>query len=196
MMYETPVLETERLILKRGTLLDFQKVYEYDFTKLRDIGGVFEFVKLDPEVIAEYGFEIPTPETCDWIIYLKESLEPIGNIVADRERSDINSIELAINTHPDYWGQSNITEKDHVKENGYTKEALIKVMEFLFSQGYDNILYTYTEGNKKSRRFCEKMGFAPFMEKPVMWKKYGMLTEYTFIMSKQQFEQLYKQKTR
>ena len=41
MLYETPVLETERLILKRGTLDDFQHVYEYDFTKLRNINGEF-----------------------------------------------------------------------------------------------------------------------------------------------------------
>lgn len=49
MMYETPQLETERLILKRGTLEDLQKVYEYNFTKLRDINCEFEFVKYDPE---------------------------------------------------------------------------------------------------------------------------------------------------
>ena len=49
MIYETPVLETERLMLKRGTLEDYQKVYEYDFTKLRDINGEFDFVKQDPK---------------------------------------------------------------------------------------------------------------------------------------------------
>jgi len=39
MMYETPQLETERLILKRGTYEDYVKVYEYDFTRLRNIAG-------------------------------------------------------------------------------------------------------------------------------------------------------------
>ena len=39
MIYETPVLETERLILKSGTLQDLQKVYEYNFSELRDIAG-------------------------------------------------------------------------------------------------------------------------------------------------------------
>ena len=34
MIYETPILYTERLVLKRGTLEDLQKVYEYDMTKL------------------------------------------------------------------------------------------------------------------------------------------------------------------
>lgn len=36
-MYITPNLETDRLILKRVTDENFLKVYEYDFTRLRDI---------------------------------------------------------------------------------------------------------------------------------------------------------------
>lgn len=51
MEYETPIIETERLILKRGTLEDYQKVYEYDFTKLRNINGEFELIKQDPKKI-------------------------------------------------------------------------------------------------------------------------------------------------
>jgi hypothetical protein len=37
MKYSTLPLETERLILKRGSAEDFQTVYEYDFRALRDI---------------------------------------------------------------------------------------------------------------------------------------------------------------
>lgn len=44
MILETPTLETERLILKKGLPEDFIKVYEYDFTKLRDICGEFKLV--------------------------------------------------------------------------------------------------------------------------------------------------------
>ena len=60
MIYETPQLETERLILKRGTLEDLQKVYEYNFLKLRDIAGEFIFEKQDPKKIE--GFEIVEPD--------------------------------------------------------------------------------------------------------------------------------------
>ena len=83
MMYETPILYTERLVLKRGTLEDLQKVYEYDMTKLRNIGGEFEKVKLDPKKIE--GYEIPYPNSYDFTVYLKEDGTPIGNITADRE---------------------------------------------------------------------------------------------------------------
>ena len=183
MLYETPVLETERLILKRGTLDDFQHVYEYDFTKLRNINGEFEFVKVSPEVIAKYGFEIPVPETYDWIMYLKESGEAIGNVVADRENKDINSIELAFNTHPNYW------------KKGYTYEALIEIMRFLFSTGYDNILCGYDEGNIKSKSIGEKLGFEPYKTIPNAWKKNGkQITTYVTILSKEKFYEVYDEK--
>lgn len=183
MIYETPQLETERLILKRGTYEDFVKVYEYDFTKLRDINGEFEFVKYDPEKLK--GWEIPEPETYDWIIYLKENMEPIGNIVADREQQDIKAIELAFNTHPNHW------------RKGYTSEALIEIMKFLFNQGYENILCGYADGNYKSKAIGEKLGFEPYKVKENAWiKDDTTITSYTSILSKEKFNELYKTKIR
>ena len=37
MKYITLTIITDRLILKKGSFEDYKKVYEYDFTKLRDI---------------------------------------------------------------------------------------------------------------------------------------------------------------
>ena len=181
MMYETPQLETERLILKRGTLKDLQKVYEYDFRKLRDIAGEFEFVKYDPKKIE--GWEIPEPESYDWVIYLKDTMEPIGNVTADREQKNIKAIELAFNTHPNYWRM------------GYTSEALIEIMKFLFNQEYENILCGYDEGNIKSKSIGKKLGFLPYKKKENAWMKNGIpITSYTTIMSKETFYELYKGK--
>ena len=87
------------------------------------------------------------PESYDWILYLKSSGEPIGNIAADREQKDIKGIELSFNTHPRFW------------RNGYTVEALIEIMNFLFNQGYENILCGYDEGNLKSKNIGEKLDF-------------------------------------
>ena len=70
MKYKTPTLETNRLILKRGTYEDYTKVYEYDFTKLRDIAGEFEYVKQDPKALI--GFDTYADDqdnVFDWIIY-------------------------------------------------------------------------------------------------------------------------------
>ena len=183
MICETPVLETERLILKRGTLEDYQKVYEYDFTKLRDINGEFDFVKRDPQKIK--GYEEVYPESYDWILYLKASGEPIGNVVADREQQDIKSIELAFNTHPNLW------------KKGYTTEALIQIMKFLFDQGYENILCGYDEGNIKSKNIGEKLGFLPYKVEPNAWQKNGVpITSYMTIMSKERFKDLYSYRSK
>lgn len=181
MMYETPVLETERLILKKGTLHDIQKVYEYDFRKLRNIAGEFVFEKQDPEKLE--GWEIPEPETYDWIIYLRNTMEPIGNVIADREQKDIKAIELAFNTHPKHW------------RKGYTSEALIEIMKFLFSQGYENILCGYDEGNIKSKNIAKKLGFSHYIVKENAWVKNGVpITTYTSILSKQKYLELYQNK--
>lgn len=181
MIYETPQLETERLILKRGTLKDLQEVYEYDFRKLRNIAGEFEFVKYDPKNIE--GWEIPEPESYDWVIYLKDTMEPIGNVTADREQKNIKAIELAFNTHPNYWRM------------GYTSEALIEIMKFLFNQEYKNILCGYDEGNIKSKSIGEKLGFVPYEKIENAWIKNGIpITSYTSILSKERFYELYDNK--
>ena len=176
--YITPVIETERLILKRAPLSDYLKVYEYDFTKLRNINDEFEFVKLDSKRVE--GFEEIYEKSFDWIVYLKDGMKPISNIVADREREDINSIELAFNTHPIYW------------RRGYTSEAIIGIMRFLFNNGYDNIICGYDEGNFKSKSIGEKLGFIPYEVKENSWVKDGVpITSYITILSKERFADLY-----
>ena len=37
-------IETDRLILKDGTIEDWIKVHEYDFNYLMDINGIFKYV--------------------------------------------------------------------------------------------------------------------------------------------------------
>ena len=179
MFYETPILETDRLILKRGILNEYLKVYEYDFTNLRDIDGEFEFVKIDPKKIE--GYEIPMPESYDWIVYLKENNEPIANIVADREVKDIKAIELAYNTHPNYW------------RKGYTSEAILAVMDFLYENGYEAIISGYDEGNVKSASIGKKLGFLPYKIEENAWIKNGKpITTYSTLMTKERFYSLYK----
>lgn len=171
-------LETERLILKRGTKEDYKKVYEYDFTKLRDIAGEFKFEKLNPEIIK--SFDNPSEGDYDYIVYLKDTMEPISNIVADREDKKINSIELSFNTHPNYWRQ------------GYTTEALIALMRLLFDSGYDNIICGYDKGNIKSKNLGIKLGFIPYSIKEKAWVKNGQdITTYKSILSKERFNELY-----
>lgn len=181
MKYKTPNLETQRIVLKQGTFDDFVKVYEYDFRKLRDIAGEFEFVKQDPQELVGFDtYASDNDDVIDWILYLKRDMEPIGNITADRIEKEINAIELSFNLHPIYWGQ------------GYMQEAVIKVMEYLFKLGFDNILCGYSEGNIKSKKLIDKVGFEFYKKEENAWQKNGIsITEYQTIMSKKRFLELY-----
>ena len=181
MTYETKELKTNRLIMKRGELTDYLKVYEYDFTKLRDIDGVFSFEKQDPEKIKSwfkggikrYFQKIKKAHMFDWIIYLNDM--PIGNILTEDEDIEKKEIEIAYNLHPDYWGK------------GYMPEALACIMEYLYSLGYDNIICGYSDGNIKSKRVLDKLGYKPYKIIKDSWKsKSGnMIDDYKMIMTKE-----------
>ncbi len=181
MFLTTPTLETERLLLKKGTADDFVKVYEFNFTKLRDICGEFEYVKCDPAYAAKFAtYSEEEEDVYDWILFLKSSGEPVGNLVADRFNPGMNSMELAFNLHPTHWGHE------------YMKEAVIEVCRFLFAEGYDNVIAGYDEGNRKSKRVQEKVGFEPYAVRENAWQKNGVpITTYELIMTKAHFAKLY-----
>jgi len=180
MKYITPELTTDRLILKRGTFDDYVAVYEYDFRKLRDICGEFEFVRQDPAKLEGYDtYADEEEDVFDWIVYLRDGT-PVGNIVADRVDRELNAIELAFNLHPTYWG------------NEYIKEAVIEICRYLYGIGFASILCGYSEGNRKSKRVNEKIGFKPYKTIENAWVKNGTpITDYQCILSKEDFFKLY-----
>ena len=182
-----PILETERLIIKAGTIEEYVIVHEYDFNYLMNIDGVFEYIKRDPnEVrgwfsssIETFYKEIKTKNHYNFIVYLKNQEVPIGNISFDRNIEKIKSTEVACYLHPTYWG------------NAYTKEALIKCMEYLFNNGFKNIIYGYDEGNDKSQKLCKKLGFESYKQIEEANYLGNISTTYKTIMSKEKFYQLY-----
>ena len=176
--YDTKELETERLILKKGTSEDCIKVYEYDMSKCRGVGGVdvlekslnkIDFIGDDSE---KYYNECINNKMYDWYIYLKNGT-PIGNIVADREDNNINSIELSFNMHPNYW------------RKGYMTEAVRCIIDYLLDNYYDNIIISYDTGNIKSKSFIEKLGFNYYKTIKNAYEKNGiMIDTILLIMNK------------
>ena len=155
--YETVELNTENLVIKKGTSHDCIKIYEYDMLKCRGIAGEDVIVKSDKEnnfigdnVDEYYNCFCKEEKMYDWYVYLKPNLVPIANITADREIEDIKAIELAYNMHPDYW------------RKGYMTEALKAIMKHLFSLGYENIIMGYDEGNIKSKNLIQKLGLKDY----------------------------------
>ena len=181
MKYKTPILETDRLILKRGTYEDYVKVYEYDFTYLRNIDGEFKYVKFDPEKLRGWENTGDNDYTLDFILYLKDTIEPIGNLLLDRYDSNNNSLEISANLHPNYWRQ------------GFMSEAILTVMDYIFTNlNIDNIRYGYAEENFKSKGLNDKIGFT-FLKTHI--EHYVRIDKdvkhIDTIMSKERFYELY-----
>ena len=53
-------------------------------------------------------------------------------------------------------------------------EALNRILDFLFEIGYNSIIYTYDEGNIKSQKLCEKLGFVLTLVREKDWVKDGV----------------------
>lgn len=153
--YETKELETERLVLQRGELNDYLAVYEYEFDDQKRFGGEFIYQKRNPSLIKnwyEYECELlakgdERSRAFDWIVYSKETMEPMGNIFAEDEDKRVNSIRLDFNLHPKYWG------------NGYMPEALNGAVNHLFETGYDYVNINYFGKNTNAARVANKLGF-------------------------------------
>lgn len=181
MNYETVELKSRRLIMKKGCKEDFLKVYEYDFSKLKNIGGICKLVKQDLSKIEswfkggikKYYSRIKKAHMFDWIIYYKE--EPIGNVLSTDEVKEDKTISLNFNIHPKFWGKN------------FIEEALTSVMDYLYSLGYDNIVCTYCDGNKKAKRALDKLSFKPYKIKEDTYKSEDGNTfdEYEVIMTKE-----------
>ena len=179
MKYKMPVLETERLILKRGTFDDYEKVYEYDFTKLRNIAGEFEFVKYDNiENLKLFANNYDNEENMlNYIVYLKETEEPIGNIVLEGYDEKNKSLEIAYNLHPNYW------------RKGYMTEAVLKVMDYAYTNlNIENITCGYAEENYKSKGLNKKIGFNYYGEKIEYYPRLNKNIKHIItIMNKEDF---------
>ena len=101
--YETIEINTENLVIKKGTSQDCIKIYEYDMLKCRDIANEDIVVKSDKKIdfIGDntdeyYNCYCNEAKMYDWYVYLQPDIIPIANISADREIDYIKAKELAV----------------------------------------------------------------------------------------------------
>lgn len=147
----TPILETERLILR-------------PFCK-SDATAVFECWESDPEV-AKYmfwkshndinrtkewlAFEIGQIEKNDWYrfaLVLKETNELIGTALIYYEE-EVECWEVGYNLGRNYWGK------------GYTTEAMKSIIEFAKAKlGIMELVGRYAKENPASGNVMKKLGF-------------------------------------
>lgn len=182
------LINTERLIIKHGDIEDYVKIHEYNFNYLQYIDGEYDFIKNDPEMIREwfskyssmneYYDSLIKNNSYDLLVFLKNNLA-IGQINFDRYDDFLNSLELSCFLHPFYWNR------------GYMYEALISFMNYIYKQGYDNIIYSYIVDNIASKKLCDKIGFKFFysINQPIISDKLNMTN--VFIMSKDDYNEIY-----
>lgn len=146
-------LQTKRLILRPWEDADAEALYAYASDP--DVGPaagwpVHTSVKMSREVIRDV---LQAPET--YAVVLRETGEPMGSIglvkprLQDIKPSD-HALELGYWIGKPYWGR------------GLIPEAARALIDHAFDDlGCDQLWCAFYEGNAKSARAQEKLGFAP-----------------------------------
>ena len=142
------ILETERLILRPWREDDAEELYKY--ASDREVGPPAGW---PPHTSVENSLEIirtvlSAPET--YAVCLKESGKPIGSIGFHRnDLAEANDeYELGYWIGKPFWGQ------------GLIPEASREMLRYAFEDlGMNRIWCGYYDGNEKSRRVQEKLGF-------------------------------------
>lgn len=147
----TKKIETERLILRRFTLEDAEKMYanwasDAEVTKYLT-WQTHDSVEMTQKVLAEWVANYENEAEYNWCITLKESGEPLGSISAVRisERAELVEVGYCIGSA--YWNQ------------GITSEALKAVMDFFFTEvGVNRVESRHDKRNVHSGDVLKKCG--------------------------------------
>jgi len=147
-----PVLETERLLLRKVTLDDVEDMYEYgsneDLTKYviwethKNLSDSKEFIEF---VRTQYENKKVSP----WGIELKENGKFIGTIDFVSWQPDHHAAEIGYVLSQDYWGKGIATEAaNEVIAFGFNHMDLIRIQAKCFVE------------NRGSARVMEKIGMS------------------------------------
>ena len=149
---EPPIIETERLVLRKMLKRDHLDMYEYSCRK-----DVTDNLLWDTHPSEAYTLKylsyIQTRyragDFFDWAIIFKNNDKMIGTCGFTRFNFNANSAEVGYVLNPNYWG------------NGIATEAVRAVTRFGFAElNLHRIEARYMVGNQRSRRVMEKIGMS------------------------------------
>lgn len=146
----SPLLETERLILRRYKTTDIDM--QYNVLTDERLHKYIRFPNLtkeeELECIKKWISDADTDCYEKWVIELKENSTAIGNISVNNINVKNNYCNVGYVIMYDYWG------------NGYAAEALKAVSDYLLSErNYYLVECSCNELNKQSSKVMEKAGF-------------------------------------
>jgi ribosomal-protein-alanine N-acetyltransferase len=176
-MRETPILETDRLFLRKFRLDDVQDVFEY----CRE-PETARFVTWDAHKTPEDTLRFlqwatdryKTGEPGDWAIMDKATGHIIGSIGLVNTEQGNRCCEVGYVIGRDHWGK------------GFTTEALQRLVRFLFEEcGFNRVQAMCCEENAGSSRVLEKGGFryeGLLMQRMRMKERFWNLKLYALLL--------------
>ncbi|MBO4229908.1 MAG: GNAT family N-acetyltransferase [Clostridia bacterium] len=145
-----PILETNRLTLRRMKATDAGDMFEY-----ASRADVTQYLTWNPHPDVDYTREYLTQvqkqyengEFYDWAVILRDEMKMIGSCGFTSFDDDNSSGEIGYVLNPDFWGQ------------GLMSEAVTAVLGFGFERlGLHRIEAKVMLENVRSRRVLEKCG--------------------------------------
>ncbi len=158
-----PTIETERLILRAWTMADAADMYAYSTDP--DVGPSagwepHQSIETSKAIISCY---MDSRISADWAIVSKENGKVIGSVGLRRSdrKGFAYDLELGYALAKEAWG------------NGFATEAARAAAAHAFSlPGVKTLLATHFDGNERSRRVLEKLGFEPCGRTELSWRMY------------------------
>ena len=142
-------METERLILRKLTADDAEKMFE-NWTNDEEVTKYLTWlphrsIEVTREILEDWLDDYDDPKTVRFGIELKENHDLFGEI--DIVKFIDGNPVMGYASSRKYWG------------HGYMTEAAEAMVEHLFSLGYKKILFEADVRNTGSNRVAEKLGF-------------------------------------
>lgn len=147
----TKTLETGRLILRRLTIEDAEKCFsnwmsDPEVTKYLT-WKTHENVEETRAILEDWSKKYQDNDYYQWVIALKDNDEPIGTISVVSTNENIDVAEIGYCIGKKWWRQ------------GYTSEALARVLAFLFEEVKANKVYaSHDIENPNSGKAMRKCG--------------------------------------
>lgn len=149
----TPILETDRIILRRFTTDDTQAMFE-NWASDREVTRYLTWpAHVSPDVtrqlISWWVDNYKNENYYNWAIVLKEENTLVGNISVIEFNENIESAEIGYCMGQKWWGR------------GIMPEALGEVIAYLFDEvGVNRIYAGHDVNNPKSGRVMSKAGMS------------------------------------
>lgn len=135
---KSPILESERLILRPFKIQDAKETLEFDFRKTKTLNDAKKWIK---NSVSQDSFFLA--------IFLKEDNKVIGFIeLCHLNWWDFKAGEIGYHLNKRYWG------------NGYATECSRTLIDYCFNKLKFHKVYADTDpDNKASQRVLGKLGF-------------------------------------